>query len=103
MRFAGAKQEGLTEAVVEKIRDDFAASDLTARQKLALAWTDAFLADAEASPQLQREALAHFTPPELVELAAANAIFMGFSKIALALGDVPDDLPLLEQPTPDVS
>jgi alkylhydroperoxidase family enzyme len=67
-----------------------------------LAWTDAFLADAEAPPALQREALAHFTPAQLVELAAANAIFMGFSKIALALGDVPDDLPLMEQATPDV-
>ena len=68
-----------------------------------LAWTDAFLADAEATPELRREALAHFTPAQLVELAAANAIFMGFSKIALALGDVPDDLPLMEQPTPDVA
>ena len=40
---------------------------------------------------------------QLVELAAANAIFLGFSKIALALGDVPDDLPLTEQATPDVA
>ena len=47
--------------------------------------------------------LAYFTPPQIVELAAANAIFMGFSKIALALGDVPDDLPLMEQATPDVA
>ena len=68
-----------------------------------LAWTDAFLADAEASPSLRREALAHFTSAQLVELAAANAIFLGFSKIALALGDVPDDLPLSEQATPDVA
>ena len=68
-----------------------------------LAWTDAFLGDALAPPALQREALAHFGAAQLVELAAANAIFMGFSKIALALGDVPDDLPLLEQATPDVA
>jgi hypothetical protein len=65
-----------------------------------LAWTDAFLADAEVPPALQREMLAHFAPAQIVELAAANAIFLGFSKIALALGDVPDDLPLMEQPTP---
>ena len=68
-----------------------------------LAWTDAFLADAVASAALQREVLAHFSPAQIVELAAANAIFLGFSKIALALGDVPDDLPLLEQATPDVA
>lgn len=68
-----------------------------------LAWTDAFLADAEAGRSLQREMLAHFTPAQIVELAAANAIFMGFSKIALALGDVSDELPLMEQATPDVA
>jgi alkylhydroperoxidase family enzyme len=89
--------------VVAKIRDDFAASDLTPKQKLVLAWTDAFLGDAEAPPALRREALAHFTPAQLVELAAANAIFMGFSKIALALGEVPDGLPLMEQESPDVA
>jgi alkylhydroperoxidase family enzyme len=88
---------------VEKIRDDFADSDLRPQEKLVLAWTDAFLADAHASPELQREVLAHFAPAQLVELAAANAIFMGFSKIALALGDVPEDLPLMEQATPDVA
>lgn len=70
---------------------------------MVLAWTDAFLADAVASPELQREVLAHFSPAQIVELAAANAIFLGFSKIALALGDVPDDLPLMEQATPDVA
>jgi alkylhydroperoxidase family enzyme len=68
-----------------------------------LAWTDAFLTGAEATPALQREALSFFTSAQLVELAAANAIFLGFSKLALALGDVPDDLPLLEQATPDVA
>jgi hypothetical protein len=68
-----------------------------------LAWTDAFLAEAEASPALQHEMLASFTPAQIVELAAANAIFMGFSKIALTLGDVPDELPLMEQETPDVA
>jgi alkylhydroperoxidase family enzyme len=103
VRFAGAKQEGLGEASVAKIRDDFAASDLEPRQKAVLAWTDAFLGDAGASEELQRDVLAHFTPAQIVELAAANAIFMGFSKIALTLGDVPDDLPLTEQATPDVA
>ena len=68
-----------------------------------IAWTDAFLADATPSPELRRAMLEHFSPAEIVELAAANAIFMGFSKIALALGDVPDDLPLTEQATPDWS
>jgi hypothetical protein len=67
-----------------------------------LAWTDAFLADATAPPELRRTLLSHFTSAEIVELACANALFMGFSKIALALGDVPDDLPLMEQATPEI-
>lgn len=45
--------------------------------------------------------LAWFTPAEIVELTAALSLFLGFSKIALALGGVPDELPLLELPTPD--
>ena len=45
--------------------------------------------------------LAHFTPAEIVELTAGLALFMGFSKIALALGGVPDNLPVNVQPTPD--
>ncbi len=73
------------------------------QQKAVLAWTDAFLADATPSPELKREMQLHFTAAEIVELAVANALFMGFSKIALALGDVPDNLPLMEQATPDVA
>ncbi len=67
-----------------------------------LRWTDRFLSAApEPDRGLEREMLAHFTSAEVVELSAALSIFMGFSKIALALGGVPDDLPLMERPTPD--
>lgn len=68
-----------------------------------LAWTDAFLApEPHADEALRREMLAHFTPAEIVELTAGLALFMGFSKIALALGGVPENLPVMVQPTPDV-
>jgi alkylhydroperoxidase family enzyme len=67
-----------------------------------LRWTDRFLSEApDPDPELEREMLAQFTPAEIVELTAAISIFMGFSKIALAIGGVPDDLPLMEAPTPD--
>jgi hypothetical protein len=36
-----------------------------------------------------------------VELAAGVALFMGFSKIAIALGQAPDSMPVTELPTPD--
>ena len=66
-----------------------------------LAWTDAFLApEPQADEALRREMLATFTAAEIVELTAGLALFMGFSKIALSLGGVPDNLPLIVQPTP---
>ena len=72
-----------------------------ARQKLVLRYVDAFLASpGEIDGELRRELLAHFTPAQLVELTAAVALFMGFSKIAVALGGLPDTIPVHEQPTP---
>jgi alkylhydroperoxidase family enzyme len=87
---------------VDQIRDGFEQSALTPRQKAVLAWTDAFLSPGpSADAALRRDMLAHFTPAEIVELTAGLALFMGFSKIALALGGVPDELPVNVQPTPD--
>ena len=89
--------------MVDQIRDGWERSALTPRQKAVLAWTDAFLApEPQADEALRRQMLATFTPAEIVELTAGLALFMGFSKIALSLGGVPDNLPLMVQPTPDV-
>jgi AhpD family alkylhydroperoxidase len=101
IRFQGAREEGLTEDVVDRIRDGYQASDLSDRQKVVLRYVDAFLASpGEIGEDLRRELLAHFTPAQLVELTAALALFMGFSKIAVALGGLPDTIPVHEQPTP---
>jgi hypothetical protein len=45
---------------------------------------------------MQRE----FTPPEIVELTAGIALFMGFSKIAIACGEAPASMPTTVVPTP---
>lgn len=88
---------------MDQVRDGWRESALPPRQKAVLAFTDAFLAaEPSASPALRGEMLEHFTPAEIVELTAGLALFMGFSKIALALGGVPDALPVHVQPTPDV-
>jgi AhpD family alkylhydroperoxidase len=101
VRFAGAREQGLTEETVDKIRDGWEASDLGPREKAILRFTDAFLAQPQPpAPELRRELLAHFTPEQIVELAAAVALFLGFSKIAVALGP-PPELPTLVLPTPD--
>ena len=101
IRFAGARQEGLGEDVIERVRDGYEHSDLTPRQKLVLRTVDAFLSSpSELDSELRRELLAHFTPAQIVELMAALGLFMGFSKITVALGGLPDKIPVHEQPTP---
>jgi alkylhydroperoxidase family enzyme len=103
IRFAGARREGLTEATLDLVRDDWRAGPLGAREKAVLGLVDAFVGDAGALDAAGRAALvAHFTPAQVVELAAGVALFMGFSKIAVALGGLPDEIPVHEQPTPTV-
>ena len=103
IRFEGARKEGLTEELVDQIRDGFETSTLSPRHKAVLRWTDRFLSgEPEPSAAERTEMLALFTPAELVELTAGLALFMGFSKIAVSLGGMPESLPLMLQPTPDV-
>jgi alkylhydroperoxidase family enzyme len=103
IRFAGAREEGLTESIVDRIRDDWSRRELAPRHKAALALVDAFHDDAGAPAEAARQSLAAaFTPEERAELGAGIALFMGFSKIAVALGGLPDEIPVHEQPTPDV-
>ncbi len=101
VRFAVARQEGLTEDAVEQIEDDYEQSALSARQKLVLRYTDVFLAgegppEAELEQAMQRE----FSAPEIVELTAGIALFMGFSKIAIACGAAPEAMPTTVVATP---
>lgn len=103
IRFSGAKQAGLTEEVVDRIRDDWSQRDLAPRHQAALRAVDAFHDDAGAlDDAAKQQLLAAFSPAELVELGAGIALFMGFSKIAVALGGLPDEIPVHEQPTPAV-
>ena len=75
---------------------------LDARQKAVLRFTDAFLRDPGGDHAALREELAkHFRADEIVELAAGVALFMGFSKIAVALGQAPKNMPVMVMPTPD--
>ena len=103
VRFAVARQAGRGEAQVEAFNADADAAALTPRQRLAVRWADAFLADpASLAPALRAPMLKAFTPAAIVELSTALALFMGFSKIAVALGPPPRDLPVSVVPVPAV-
>lgn len=52
--------------------------------------------------ELRVRMLDHFTPAQVVELTLGLALFLGFSKIAVALGAAPTDMPTMVVPTPDV-
>ena len=102
-RFAGARDEGLDETTVELIRDGYEESALAPRHKAVLAWVDAFLRDpAGRHDALRERMLLHWSPAQIVELTAGVALFMGFSKIAVSLGGLPDEIPVHVQPTPDL-
>ena len=100
IRFAGAREAGLDETHVDRIADGFETSDLPARWKLAIRWTDALITDPGAIyPTLCRAALAEFGAAGLVELTATVATAIAFSKAAVAFG-APPEMPVLEVPTP---
>jgi len=102
VRFSVARAEGLTEERVSLVEDGFEASDLSSREKAVVRYTDTFLREPGALAEaLRAELLSHFDAGEIVELTAGIALFMGFSKIAVTLGQAPDDMPTMVVPTPD--
>jgi AhpD family alkylhydroperoxidase len=102
VRFAAARDAGLDEADVDRVAAGFEDSALCERHKLAIRWTDAFLGDpAAVDPALRARMLREFTPAEVVELTAGLALFLGFAKIAVALGQQPDAMPVTILATPD--
>jgi alkylhydroperoxidase family enzyme len=102
VRFARARSDGLTEDLVDLVSDGYETTALSDGQKAVISLTDTFLADPGHGPDAStREALlAHYGAAGTVELTAGLALFMGFSKIAVALGAFPDDFPILVIPTP---
>jgi alkylhydroperoxidase family enzyme len=101
VRFAVARQDGLTEELVDEIDDDYATSSLSPRHRAAIALADAFI-NAEGPPpdDVQAEILAELTPEEISEVAIGLALFHGFSKLMIAAGAEPDQMPTTILPTP---
>jgi len=102
VRFAVARQQGLTEELAGQVDDGWGDSHLPERHKAALILADAFLAASGPPPAEGRAALqAEFTDAELVELGIGLALFHGFSKMLIALGLEPEHMDTTILPTPD--
>jgi AhpD family alkylhydroperoxidase len=101
VRFAGARDTGLSEDLVAQIDDRYERSGLSERHKAVIRYADVFLGDpTQLSAELRAEMMRHFSSAEIVELTAGLALFMGFSKIAIVLGQEPDEMATTVLPTP---
>jgi alkylhydroperoxidase family enzyme len=104
VRFSQARRDGLGEDQVALIGDGFAESELPAGHKAVIRLADCFLTEPGAGvpTSLQEELLERFGGPGVVELTVGLALFMGFSKIAVALGAFPDDFEttVIDTPVP---
>lgn len=97
VRYDIARADGLSEDKVAKIEDGFHDSDLSQREKLIIAFTDQFLTDPGGlSAALKEELLEAFSSQELVHLSLVVAHFSGFSRCAVSLGGMPEELPIME-------
>ncbi|MCU1374107.1 MAG: hypothetical protein JWO68_1393 [Actinomycetia bacterium] len=103
LRFAGAREGGLTEDFVDQIDDGYEASDLPDNWKTTLRWADAIIGHpASQAPAVRPEVDAAFTPGQVAELTLTIAIAQGFSKSAVAWGPVPEiPVMVVPSPTPD--
>ncbi|MDX1736192.1 MAG: carboxymuconolactone decarboxylase family protein [Halioglobus sp.] len=101
-RYDIAVADGLSEERVDMIGDAYMDSDLSDREKLIVAFTDYFLLDPAGMPQEFRECLQRsFSGEELAHLSLAVAYFSGFSRCAVALGGMPDELPRMQISIPE--
>jgi alkylhydroperoxidase family enzyme len=102
VRYDVARADGLTEARADLVDDDFMASSLSERDKLIIAFTDQYYTDPGGCDDALRASLVQaFTPAELAQLSLAVAHFSGFSRCAVALGGMPEELPLMEISVPE--
>ena len=103
VRYRVARDAGLTETQIAALARWPDEPTFTDAQRAALAYAEQFVLDPHGVTDAQhRELLEHFSAAQLVELTAGLALFLGFSKIAVALGP-PPDMPTMVVPTPDWS
>lgn len=92
VRFDGAIMEGLDENVLSQVDDHYLNSQLSARTKSVLQWTDAFLNDpVHCPPSIRDEVQSEIGRQGTVELAFALGLFRAFAKVLIVLGLEPEE------------
>lgn len=101
VRYDLARQDGLTEDKVDQIREGYEESLLSTEEKLAIAFADAYLHDPGAiSKELVAHLKQHFSATQLAHLAIALVAFNATSRCAVAIGGMPENLPITELAAP---
>ena len=101
MRFAVAREQGLTEEQVAEIDDGYEESALQPRDLATLRLTDLLIGDPRAMPpELFAELARHFSDAEVVELALGVSLFQSLSKVLIVLGLEPEQMATTVLPTP---
>ena len=100
MRFDSARAAGLRENKVAQITDGYEAA-LPPTEAAALALTDALIGVPHPLDEAAQQALrAHYSDPEIAEIALGVGLFLGMSKVLINLGLEPEDMPVTVLPTP---
>lgn len=102
VRYDVARADGLSEMRAEMIGDGYAQSELTVREKRAIALADAYLQFPVGVAQgLAVDALEEFDEKEIVTLFLSLMAFNFTSRTAVSLGGMPEDpLPVMEVQAP---
>ncbi len=103
VRYDVATEAGLTEEKIAKINNEFAASDLSRREKLILTFCDHYLSSPDdMSASTEQQLQGEFTAAELAHMSVALLLFNTFSRCAVAFGGMPEhDLPLIPMAVPE--
>jgi alkylhydroperoxidase family enzyme len=100
-RFDVAQDDGLNEQRALAALGGKGSDPLQERDDLIVAWVEYFLLKPSTPDIVLEEAMsAEFSAPEQVALSLGLALFMCFSKFAVAMGGLPDELPVMVSPVP---
>jgi alkylhydroperoxidase family enzyme len=89
VRYAGARQAGLTEVKIAAL-DDLASDLFSPRERAALTFADLMATDHHTiDDAVFAELRRHFSEAEIVELGVSTALFVGFGRLNAVLGIEP--------------
>lgn len=100
VRYQVAREDGLTEERAAMIDAHYAHSELSEREKLAIALADAYLGfPAGMTPQLAARLTAEFSADQIASMFVALMTFNFTSRTAVSIGGMPEDpLPVVLLP-----